>query len=62
MKVEFSKQVADRMLSDEAFNQLVEEAIKTFNHKYAGKMVGCSGFGLLILKESEDYLKVSICE
>lgn len=43
------------MLSDEAFNQLGEEAIKTFNHKYAGKMVGCRGFGLLILK-------VSICE
>lgn len=43
------------MLTDEAFSQTVEEAVKTFNHKYAGKMVGCRGFGLLILK-------VSICK
>lgn len=62
MKVEFSRQVAEKMLSDTNFSQVVEEAVKTFNNAYACKMVNGKGFGLLISKESEGYLKVSICK
>ena len=62
MTVEFSKQVADQMLSDPRFSQMVEDAVKTFNPVYDCKMVNGKGFGLLISKKSEGYLNVSICE
>ncbi len=62
MKVEFSSEVAEMMIADQKFCDDIEDHIKIFNLNYEVKMIGFKGFGVLIRKESEDFLKVSICE
>ena len=62
MKVEFSSEVAERMIADQKFCNDVERHVRNFNIFYNMKMVSYKKFGLLIQKESADYLKVSICE
>lgn len=62
MKVEIDPKVAEKMLIDPLFSEVVERSIKDYNMYYETKLVNYKSFGLLIHKESEGYLKVSICE
>lgn len=62
MKVEIDPKAAEKMLADPVLCDELEQHIKEFNMQYETRMVNFKSFGLLIHKESEGYLKVSICE
>ena len=62
MTVNFSQEVAERILKDETFSIEVDKAVRSFNPAFMAKWVGTKDYGILIRKELDSSLFVFITE